>query len=124
MRSLPWFRSPPVRSQPAELNAGGDGLAVPAAASQARYKIRGNDVAPGLNRTPLTLTQVLTNDEAALKIYASLPPPGHRGEPDRGASAIRWSVAGPKRGGRPGGGSGWREGFPAAARDFQPLIAI
>lgn len=67
------------------------GLALSAAATYARYKIRVNCVAPGLTRTPLTAS--LTRNELTLKASAALHPLGRIGEPEEVASAIRWFLS-------------------------------
>ena len=72
----------------AAAKAGVAGLALSAAATYARYRIRVNCVAPGLTRTPLTAG--LTRNEAALKASAALHPLGRIGEPEEVASAIHW----------------------------------
>jgi len=75
----------------AAAKAGVVGLALSAAATYARYKIRINCVAPGLTRTPLT--QALTKNETSLKMSAALHPLGRIGEPDEVASAIKWFLS-------------------------------
>jgi 3-oxoacyl-[acyl-carrier protein] reductase len=75
----------------AAAKAGVVGLALSAAATYARYKIRVNCVAPGLTRTPLT--QALTKNETSLKMSAALHPLGRIGEPDEVASAIKWFLS-------------------------------
>jgi 3-oxoacyl-[acyl-carrier protein] reductase len=75
----------------AAAKAGVVGLALSAAATYARYNIRVNCVAPGLTRTPLTVS--LTKNELTLKASAALHPLGRIGEPDEVASAIRWFLS-------------------------------
>lgn len=75
----------------AAAKAGVVGLAQSAAATYARYGIRVNCVAPGLTRTPLTLS--LTKNEASLKASIALHPLGRLGEPDEIARAIRWLLS-------------------------------
>ena len=75
----------------AAAKAGVVGLALSAAATYARYKIRVNCVAPGLTRTPLT--QALTKNETSLQMSAALHPLGRIGEPDEVASAIKWFLS-------------------------------
>jgi NAD(P)-dependent dehydrogenase (short-subunit alcohol dehydrogenase family) len=72
----------------AAAKAGVEGLALAAAASYARYKVRVNCVAPGLTRTPMTRT--LTKNDAVEKASAALHPLGRIGEPAEVASAICW----------------------------------
>lgn len=76
----------------AAAKAGVEGLALSAAASYARYKVRVNCVAPGLIRTGLTLA--LTQNEAVAKASAALHPLGRIGEPSEVASAICWLLDG------------------------------
>ncbi len=72
----------------AAAKAGVEGLALAAAASYARYKIRVNCVAPGLTRTGLTSS--LTQNETIAKMSAAMHPLGRIGEPAEVASAICW----------------------------------
>jgi len=72
----------------AAAKAGVEGLALAAAASYARYKVRVNCVAPGLTRTGLT--SALTESAAVAKASAALHPLGRIGEPAEVASAICW----------------------------------
>ena len=72
----------------AAAKAGVEGLALSAAASYARYKVRVNCVAPGLTRTGLTAA--LTGNPAVAKAATALHPLGRVGEPDDMASAICW----------------------------------
>jgi len=72
----------------AAAKAGVEGLALAAAASYARYKVRVNCVAPGLTRTGLTVA--LTENAAVAKASAALHPLGRIGEPAEVASAICW----------------------------------
>ena len=72
----------------AAAKAGVEGLALAAAASYARYKVRVNCVAPGLTRT--NLTQSLTHNDAIAKASAALHPLGRIGEPSEVGSAICW----------------------------------
>lgn len=76
----------------AAAKAGVEGLALSAAASYARYKVRVNCVAPGLTRTGLT--RALTQNEAVAKASAALHPLGRLGEPAEVASAICWLLDG------------------------------
>lgn len=76
----------------AAAKAGVEGLALSAAASYGRYKVRVNCVAPGLTRTGLTLA--LTQNEAVAKASAALHPLGRIGEPSEVASAICWLLDG------------------------------
>lgn len=76
----------------AAAKAGVEGLALSAAASYARYKVRVNCVAPGLTRT--VLTSMLTQNEAVAKASAALHPLGRIGEPAEVASAICWLLDG------------------------------
>jgi 3-oxoacyl-[acyl-carrier protein] reductase len=75
----------------AAAKAGVIGLALSAAATYARYNIRVNCVAPGLTRTPLTVS--LTANALTLQASAALHPLGRIGEPDEVASAIRWFLS-------------------------------
>ncbi|MCL4179450.1 MAG: SDR family oxidoreductase [Verrucomicrobia bacterium] len=75
----------------AAAKAGVVGLALSAAATYARYRIRVNCVAPGLIRTPLTAS--LTQNEATLKASSALHPLGRIGEPGEVAGAIRWFLS-------------------------------
>jgi 3-oxoacyl-[acyl-carrier protein] reductase len=68
--------------------AGIEGLALAAAATYARWRVRFNCVAPGLTRTPLTRS--LTQNEQVLKMSAALHPLGRIGEPEDVAAAIAW----------------------------------
>jgi NAD(P)-dependent dehydrogenase (short-subunit alcohol dehydrogenase family) len=72
----------------AAAKAGVEGLALAAAASYARYRVRVNCVAPSLTRTGLT--RALTQNEAVAKTSAALHPLGRIGEPEDVASAICW----------------------------------
>lgn len=72
----------------AAAKAGVEGLALAAAASYARYRVRVNCVAPGLTRTELTRS--LTQNEAVAKMSAAMHPLGRIGEPSEVASAICW----------------------------------
>ncbi len=72
----------------AAAKAGVEGLALAAAASYARAKIRINCVAPGLTRTPLASS--LTENPAVAKASAALHPLGRIGEAHEVASAISW----------------------------------
>lgn len=72
----------------AAAKAGVEGLALAAAASYARYRVRVNCVAPGLTRTGLT--SALTQNEAVARTSAALHPLGRIGEPEEVASAIGW----------------------------------
>lgn len=72
----------------AAAKAGVEGLALAAAASYARQRIRVNCVAPGLTRT--ALTRRLTDNEPVARASAALHPLGRVGEPDEVASAIAW----------------------------------
>jgi 3-oxoacyl-[acyl-carrier protein] reductase len=72
----------------AAAKAGVEGLALAAAASYARYRVRVNCVAPGLTRTELTRS--LTQNENVAKMSAALHPLGRIGEPAEVASAICW----------------------------------
>lgn len=72
----------------AAAKAGVEGLALAAAASYARYRVRVNCVAPGLTRTELTRS--LTENENTAKISAAMHPLGRIGEPAEVASAICW----------------------------------
>jgi 3-oxoacyl-[acyl-carrier protein] reductase len=72
----------------AAAKAGVEGLALAAAASYARYKVRVNCVAPGLTRTDMAAA--LLQNEAIAKASASMHPLGRIGEPDDVASAICW----------------------------------
>jgi NAD(P)-dependent dehydrogenase (short-subunit alcohol dehydrogenase family) len=72
----------------AAAKAGVEGLALAAAASYARYRVRVNCVAPGLTRTELTRS--LTQNESVAKMSAALHPLGRIGEPTEVASAICW----------------------------------
>jgi NAD(P)-dependent dehydrogenase (short-subunit alcohol dehydrogenase family) len=76
----------------AAAKAGVEGLALAAAASYARYKVRVNCVAPGLTRTGLTAA--LTESAAVAKASAALHPLGRIGEPAEVASAICWLLDG------------------------------
>jgi 3-oxoacyl-[acyl-carrier protein] reductase len=75
----------------AAAKAGVEGLALAAAASYARSRIRVNCVAPGLTRTPLT--RQLTENEAVAKASASMHPLGRVGESGEIASAIVWLLS-------------------------------
>jgi NAD(P)-dependent dehydrogenase (short-subunit alcohol dehydrogenase family) len=75
----------------AAAKAGVVGLAQSAAATYARYNVRVNCVAPGLTRTPLTVS--LTKHEPSLKASAALHPLGRIGEADEVASAIAWFLS-------------------------------
>ncbi|MEN9359162.1 MAG: hypothetical protein RL095_697 [Verrucomicrobiota bacterium] len=72
----------------AAAKAGVEGLALAAAASYARSKIRVNCVAPGLTRTPLA--RKLTELPAAERASAALHPLGRIGEAGEVAAAIAW----------------------------------
>jgi 3-oxoacyl-[acyl-carrier protein] reductase len=72
----------------AAAKAGVEGLALAAAASYARYKVRVNCVAPGLTRTGMS--QGLTQNESVAKASAAMHPLGRIGEPTEVASAICW----------------------------------
>jgi 3-oxoacyl-[acyl-carrier protein] reductase len=72
----------------AAAKAGVEGLALAAAASNARFGVRVNCVAPGLTRTELTRN--LTQNETVAKMSAALHPLGRIGEPAEVASAICW----------------------------------
>jgi 3-oxoacyl-[acyl-carrier protein] reductase len=72
----------------AAAKAGVEGLALAAAASYARYRVRVNCVAPGLIRTELTRS--LTQNENIAKMSAAMHPLGRIGEPTEVASAICW----------------------------------
>jgi 3-oxoacyl-[acyl-carrier protein] reductase len=72
----------------AAAKAGVEGLALAAAASYARYRVRVNCVAPGLTRTELT--RALTQNENVAKTSAALHPLGRIGEAAEVASAICW----------------------------------
>lgn len=72
----------------AAAKAGVEGLALAAAATYARYRIRVNCVAPGLTCT--NLTRALTQNEAVAKASAALHPLGRIGEPAEVARAICW----------------------------------
>lgn len=72
----------------AAAKAGVEGLALAAAASYARYRVRVNCVAPGLTRTELTRS--LTQNENIAKLSAALHPLGRIGEASEVASAICW----------------------------------
>lgn len=72
----------------AAAKAGVEGLALAAAASYARYKVRINAVAPGLTRT--NMAAPLTQNEAVAKASAAMHPLGRLGEPEDVASAICW----------------------------------
>jgi NAD(P)-dependent dehydrogenase (short-subunit alcohol dehydrogenase family) len=76
----------------AAAKAGVEGLALAAAASYARYRLRVNCVAPGLTRTDLT--RALTQHEGVAKASAALHPLGRLGEPADVASAICWLLDG------------------------------
>ena len=76
----------------AAAKAGIEGLALAAAASYARHRIRVNCVAPGLTRTGLT--RGLTQNEAVAKASAAMHPLGRIGEADDVASAICWLLDG------------------------------
>lgn len=75
----------------AAAKAGVIGLALSAAATYARQRIRFNCVAPGLVRTPLS--EALTRNEANLRYSTSLHPLGRIGEPRDVAAAIRWLLS-------------------------------
>ncbi len=75
----------------AAAKAGVEGLALAAAASYARYRVRVNCVAPGLTRTELTRS--LTQNETVAKMSAALHPLGRIGEPAEVASAVCWLLA-------------------------------
>lgn len=72
----------------AAAKAGVEGLALAAAASYARYRVRVNCVAPGLTRTELTRS--LTQNENVAKMSVALHPLGRIGEASEVASAICW----------------------------------
>ncbi len=72
----------------AAAKAGVEGLALAAAATYARSKIRVNCVAPGLIRTPLSRS--LTDNATIAKASAALHPLGRIGEAHEVASAISW----------------------------------
>ena len=72
----------------AAAKAGVEGLALAAAASYAKSKIRVNCVAPGLTRTPLARS--LTDNPAIAKASAALHPLGRLGEAHEVAAAITW----------------------------------
>jgi NAD(P)-dependent dehydrogenase (short-subunit alcohol dehydrogenase family) len=72
----------------AAAKAGLIGLALSAAATYARQRIRVNCVAPGLVRTPLA--NPILRSESALKYSTSLHALGRIGEPSEVASAIHW----------------------------------
>lgn len=72
----------------AAAKAGVEGLALAAAASYAKSKIRINCVAPGLTRTPLARS--LTDNPAIAKASAALHPLGRLGEAHEVAAAISW----------------------------------
>jgi NAD(P)-dependent dehydrogenase (short-subunit alcohol dehydrogenase family) len=72
----------------AAAKAGVEGLALSAAASYARYKVRVNCVAPGLTRTDMAAA--LLQNEAVAKASAAMHALGRVGEPDDVASAICW----------------------------------
>ncbi len=72
----------------AAAKAGVIGLALSAAATYARYRVRVNCVAPGLVRTPLTAG--LTGNSAMLAASTAMHPLGRIGEPEEVAAAIAW----------------------------------
>lgn len=76
----------------AAAKAGVEGLALAAAASYARYRVRINCVAPGLTRTGMT--RGLTQNEAVARASAALHPLGRIGEPAEVASASCWLLDG------------------------------
>ena len=76
----------------AAAKAGVEGLALAAAASYARYRVRVNCVAPGLTRTELTRS--LTQNETVAKMSAAMHPLGRIGEASEVASAICWLLNG------------------------------
>jgi 3-oxoacyl-[acyl-carrier protein] reductase len=77
----------------AAAKAGVEGLALAAAATYAKSKVRVNCVAPGLTRTDLT--QGLTQNEIMLKASAAMHPLGRIGEASEVASAITWLLQNP-----------------------------
>lgn len=72
----------------AAAKAGVIGLALSAAASYARYRIRINVVAPGMVRTPLS--ESILSSSATEKASESMHPLGRLGDPADIASAVGW----------------------------------